>query len=35
MNELKKILQNNNLAITKADKSKVIVIIDKNNLEEK
>jgi len=35
INELKKILQNNNLAITKADKSKVIVIIDKNNLEEK
>ena len=35
MNELKKMLWNNNLTITKADKSKVIVIINKNNLEEK
>ena len=35
INELKKILQNNNLAIPKADKSKAIVIINKNNLEEK
>ena len=34
-NKLKKILQNNNLAITKALKSKAIVIINKNNLEGK
>ena len=35
MNELKKMLRNNNLTITKAVKSKAIVIINKNNLEEK
>jgi hypothetical protein len=34
MTELKKMLRNN-LTITKADKSKAIVIINKNNLEEK
>jgi len=35
INELKKILQNNNLTTVKADKSKAIVIIDKNILEKK
>ena len=35
INELKKILQNNNQTIVKADKSKAIVIINKNTLEEK
>jgi len=35
INELKKILQNNNLTIIKPDKSKSIVIIDENTLEKK
>ena len=35
MNELKQMLRNNNLIITKPDKSKAIVIINENNLEEK
>lgn len=35
INELRKILQNNNLTILKADKSKAIVIINKNTLEKK
>jgi len=35
MNELKQILQNNNVTIVKADKSKAIVIINKNILEKK
>jgi len=32
---LKKILQNNNLTIVKADKSKALVIIHRNTLEKK
>jgi len=35
ISELKKILQNSNLTIVKADKSKAIVIIDKNTLAKK
>jgi len=35
ISELKKVLQNNNLTMVKADKSKAIVIIDKNTLEKK
>jgi len=35
INELKKTLQNNNLTIVKADKSKAIVIIDRNTLIKK
>ena len=35
INEVKNILQKNNLTMVNADKSKAIVIIDKNTLEEK
>ena len=35
INELKKTLQNNNLTIVKADRSKAIVIIDRNTLIKK
>jgi hypothetical protein len=35
INQIKKILQHNNLTIAKADKSKAIVIIDKTTLGQK
>jgi molybdopterin-guanine dinucleotide biosynthesis protein len=35
MNQIKKILENNNLTIVKADKSKAIVIINKDKLNDK
>jgi hypothetical protein len=35
INELRKTLQNNNIMIAKADKSKAMVLIDKNYLKEK
>ena len=35
INKIKTLLQQNNLSIVKADKSKTIVLIDKNSLEEK
>ena len=35
LSELKKTLQNNNITTVKADKSKAIVIIDKNTLGKK
>jgi hypothetical protein len=35
INQMKKILQHNNLTIAKADKSKAIVVIDKTTLEQK
>jgi len=35
INQIKKILQQNNLIVAKADKSKAIVIIDKNELNIK
>jgi len=35
INELKKPIQNNNLTIVKADRSKAIVIIDRNTLIKK
>jgi hypothetical protein len=35
VNQIKKILQHNNLTIAKADKSKAIVIIDKTNMGQK
>jgi MinD superfamily P-loop ATPase len=35
MNQIKKILENNNLTIVKADKSKAVVIINKEKLNDK
>jgi len=35
INQIKKILQHNNLTIAKADKSRAIVIIDKTTLGQK
>jgi MinD superfamily P-loop ATPase len=35
MNQIKKILENNNLTIVKADKSKAVVIINKYKLNDK
>jgi len=35
INQLKKTFQNNNLTIVRADKSKAIVVLNKNNLEKK
>jgi hypothetical protein len=35
LNQIKKILQQNNLTIAKADKSKTIVIINKDQLKQK
>jgi hypothetical protein len=35
INKIKTLMQQNNLAMVKADKSKAIVLIDKNSLEEK
>jgi hypothetical protein len=35
INELRKLLQNNNITIARADKSKAMVLIDKNDLKEK
>jgi hypothetical protein len=35
LNQLKKILKNNNLTIVKADKTKAIVIINKERLQKK
>jgi Na+/phosphate symporter len=35
MNQIKKILENNNLTIVQADKSKAVVIINKDKLNDK
>ena len=35
INQIKRILENNNLTLVKADKSKAVVIMDKEKLEEK
>ena len=35
INQIKKVLENNNLTLVKADRSKAIVIIDRNKLNEK